>query len=170
VPSMRLACHAWNRRGEHGGSGCADDRNNMNIFTVKELRQLTADQIVTLFSMTKPGSEFCRLLVSMQTDPGIGGDSQIAIAERRGRIVSWARSEQWQHGIEYSTLEACTGIGYRRLGYATTCVRMLLAVNATSLDDYVAVFSDEMRSLAAKVGFSNVTLFRRTDPGWEVVE
>jgi len=146
--------------------------HGMNVFTVKELRQLTGDQIVKIESqMTKPGSEFSRLLLSMQGNHAVGGDSPIATAERRGRIVSWARSEQWQHnGIEYSTLEACTGIGYRRLGYATTCVRMLLAVNATSLDDYVAVFSDEMRELAEKVGFSNVTLFRRTEDGWEMLD
>ena len=144
----------------------------MNIFTVKALRQLTADQIVRIESeMTKPGSDFSRLLVSMQTTPDIGGDSQISIAERRGRIVSWARSERWTHdGIEYSTLEACTAAGLRRLGYAETCVRMLLAVNATSLDDYIAVFSEEMLALAEKVGFSNVSLFRRADPGWEIVE
>jgi len=144
----------------------------MNVFTVKELRQLTGDQIVKIESqMTKPGSEFSRLLLSMQGNHAVGGDSPIAIAERNGRIVSWARSEQWTHnGIEYSTLEACTATDYRRQGYAATCVRMMLALNATGLDDYVAVFSREMRSLAAQVGFFNISLFLRTEDGWEMLD
>ena len=144
----------------------------MAVFTIKALRELTGDQIVTIESaMTKPGSEFSRLLVSMQADPDLGGHWPIAIAEKGSRIVSWARTEAWSHGGEdYSTIEGCTLTGHRRLGFASTCVRMLLAVNATDLHDTVAVFSPEMRSLAAKVGFFNISLFSHTDDGWERAE
>jgi len=141
----------------------------MAVFTVKALRELSVDQIVRIESaMTKHGNEFSKLLISMQADPDLGGHWPIAIAEKGGRIVSWARTEAWSHGEEdYSTIEACTATGHRRLGFASTCVRMLLALNATGLHDTIAVFSPEMRSLAAKVGFFNVSLFLRTDDGWE---
>lgn len=119
--------------------------------------------------LTRPASDFQNKIVACLIRQRVPSDRDGVISivrDRAGKVIGWARSEQWADadGISWSTLEAFVAPAWRDHGIATFAAAGLFLEHQTSLLPPVAVFRPSMMLLARRIG-RRAVLYQKDSAG-----